>query len=423
METQTILSSNMPYFGSGNKRIKSIEIRNVGLHKDTKIEFDDGFNVITGGNMRGKSTVFRALIFVAFNRPTAGIESEMIRWGAKSLFIKVTMDDGSWVSREKGKDVNRYVVFDPAKHSEPLRLEGFSTSVPHDVTEILGMGPTDLLGNKGAKNKKKDFNLNVASQGEPFFMLSESSPDIARQMYAITCLHDVRGALDGSSRDLKAKKLLLKQTQEQAEETRRKVASFADLDDAQASLDDAADSAAAATEAIAELRQMQNTYEGLLEVREKAVPVKKRIGVLSGLLDQVPPAHIEGLQQRAVEIVDMLELERQIEQAQENIISARSTSRTLVQMKRVDPAPLIAEAEEIQKMMALFEQIAKAEGDIAEAEARMGVQRDKMAEITKERNLLQQKIFGDGKDKRCPFCKQQMEGDLVEHILAEAEAR
>jgi DNA repair exonuclease SbcCD ATPase subunit len=50
--------------------IKRIEIKNFQAHKNTEIDFDPGVNVISGASDAGKSSIFRALLWVITNRPS-----------------------------------------------------------------------------------------------------------------------------------------------------------------------------------------------------------------------------------------------------------------------------------------------------------------------------------------------------------------
>lgn len=49
--------------------IKSIELKNIQSHENTRLDFDKGINVIVGSSNNGKSAILRGLYWARYNRP------------------------------------------------------------------------------------------------------------------------------------------------------------------------------------------------------------------------------------------------------------------------------------------------------------------------------------------------------------------
>lgn len=107
--------------------INYAEIKNFQSHKETKIDFCNGVNVIVGKSDSGKTAVLRALRLVIENKPagTAFINNE-----SESCKVSIS-DDSNIVSREKGRKLeNKYEI-----NGEILKA--FSQDVPAPIKNIL----------------------------------------------------------------------------------------------------------------------------------------------------------------------------------------------------------------------------------------------------------------------------------------------
>ena len=203
--------------------LRVLELWNFQSHEHTVLELSPGVNIIRGTNDCGKSTIFRAIRLLAYNRPTRGVDEELVRDGKSSCIVKATMSDGSWVLREKGKDVNRYVVNSPLIRGGQVELNGFGVSVPPEVTAALGFGPLTIAKSEGME-------LNLSMQNEGAFMLSETDPEIARWMYALTSLDDIRAAIDDLSLDYKRAGSNVKLQEERVADIGQQLTGFDGLD-------------------------------------------------------------------------------------------------------------------------------------------------------------------------------------------------
>jgi len=114
--------------------IKTIKLNNFQRHEDSVFDFKPGINVICGKTNSGKSSVIRAIKYVAENRPSS---NNFERRGAKGFEIEIEFDNGT-VKRIKGKG-NKYFLNDK-------ELNAVGTDVPEEISELLGFNEFTLQG-------------------------------------------------------------------------------------------------------------------------------------------------------------------------------------------------------------------------------------------------------------------------------------
>jgi exonuclease SbcC len=168
--------------------IKSLSIKNWQSHRDTKLDFVEGVNVITGVPNSGKTAILRALFWLIENRPT-GASQYMPRWFQKCVSeVTVVLSDGrdttsitlakSLRTNKKGDRVVEdaaYICQGPLDE-EPAEYSGIGTNVPDQVEDILNFNE-----------------LNIQKQLDSSFLMSKeySGGEIARIINRITHLEEV----------------------------------------------------------------------------------------------------------------------------------------------------------------------------------------------------------------------------------------
>jgi exonuclease SbcC len=156
-------------------RLVRLEIEGFQPHKHRVIEFDELVTVLVGANGSGKSSVIRAIRWVAFNRP---LGDSVIRWGSKSARVKLVTETAK-VVREKG-DGNHYRV-NGARH------DAFGTGVPEAVIDNLRL-----------------HEINFQKQIEAGFWFTHSAPEVAREMNRVVDLDVIDKSQSYASGKLKA---------------------------------------------------------------------------------------------------------------------------------------------------------------------------------------------------------------------------
>ena len=149
--------------------IKSLEIKNVQSHKNSRLEFSPGINALVGTSNNGKSAVLRALMWAITNRPL-GTEILLSNWaydskGKQSEEMSVTVEkENSVLIRRKTKTENEYVLNGDV-------MEAIKTDVPENVKNFFAISET-----------------NIQKQQDAPFLLSQSSGKTAEYFNRIVRL-------------------------------------------------------------------------------------------------------------------------------------------------------------------------------------------------------------------------------------------
>lgn len=133
--------------------IDSITLRNFQSHKLSTFEFSPGVNVIAGASDQGKSSIIRALKWIAENRPAGdAFRSSFADEDNTEVIVKVS--GGKTIKRAKGPKINSYFVADkelkamgqsvPEEVSAILRLEQVNFQHQMDAPFLLSMGSSKL---------------------------------------------------------------------------------------------------------------------------------------------------------------------------------------------------------------------------------------------------------------------------------------
>ena len=149
--------------------IKSLEIKNIQSHKNSRLEFSPGINALVGTSNNGKSAVLRALFWAICNRPL-GTEILLSNWaydskGKQNDEMSVTVEKSEGVlTRRKFKTENEYVL-------NGETMEAVKTDVPEDVKKFFALSET-----------------NIQKQQDTPFLLSQSSGKTAEYFNKIVRL-------------------------------------------------------------------------------------------------------------------------------------------------------------------------------------------------------------------------------------------
>jgi DNA repair exonuclease SbcCD ATPase subunit len=193
--------------------IKSVHIKNFEAHADSFFEFENGINNISGTSNNGKSSVIKALNWCLFNQPAGFAFKKHNSKGTTSVRIEFT--NGSYLERERGSQTNQYDC-----NGEILTALG--SGVPDQVKEL-----TDIE------------NINIQNQFDQFFLLQESSGEVARTLNSIVGLEVIDSALYKSGKLVKDTKNKLSNKQEQEHDLTNSLSSYAWIDSCEEVLEQA----------------------------------------------------------------------------------------------------------------------------------------------------------------------------------------
>ena len=157
--------------------IKSLRLRNFESHKDTTVKFTEGFNLLVGLSNRGKTSLIKALRLIA-----EGVWVEKcVRVGATHCHLTCVTDKGR-IDVKRGGGKNKWVIkYKKKKYS----YSNVGKSVPKEVRKVLGFGKASIGG--------LDVGINLASQLEKHFLLSEIDGKSVRASTAAKIVDDLSG--------------------------------------------------------------------------------------------------------------------------------------------------------------------------------------------------------------------------------------
>lgn len=163
--------------------IRKIEIKNFQSHKDTVLDLSKGVNVIVGPTDSGKTSVIRAIRWVAENRPRG---TEFRSWWGGDTEVSLTITNRGQVTRRRTKSENVYV---DKKGRKTTTMTAGAVEPPESSLEILQIDRES-----------------VQEQHDSPFVLSETSGAVAKRLNEVTDLSHVDRALSiAKARHTKAK--------------------------------------------------------------------------------------------------------------------------------------------------------------------------------------------------------------------------
>ena len=119
--------------------IHQIEIQNFESHKDTVVKLAGNTTGIVGDSEHGKSAIFRAVYWLAFNRhlgTKSTSDNYRSHWGGITR-VTLVLENGYRISKIRSKTKNSYVIRYPT--GKKKALSGFGLQVPDEITKILGL--------------------------------------------------------------------------------------------------------------------------------------------------------------------------------------------------------------------------------------------------------------------------------------------
>lgn len=152
--------------------LEYVELKNFQKHEYKRVDFNEHITYITGLNGDGKSSIIRAIIWVAMNE---GDSKSYRRTYVDGDKLKVTQEtsveigiDGHTVKRVLSSSKNEYWV-------DGVKCTGFNRGVPVEVEKLFKMQ-----------------SLNVSEQFSPLFLVGESSGGaVAKALNEVASLEEM----------------------------------------------------------------------------------------------------------------------------------------------------------------------------------------------------------------------------------------
>jgi len=202
--------------------IKAIELNNFGSHKDSKLGFSPGVNIVVGMSDSGKTSILRGLRWVKDNRPSG--DSIISHWNMNEkgentgdTSVNVCVDDMS-VVRLKSSDFNGYETYTDESADAGAPEESFSAvgkDVPGTISDILNID-----------------DVNFQKQHDVPFLLSESNAEVARYFNQIVNLENIDKVLSKAESMRRSLNAGIKDNTERLTELEESVNNFGWIDEA-----------------------------------------------------------------------------------------------------------------------------------------------------------------------------------------------
>lgn len=252
-------------------KINRIIIENFQSHENTVLDFAGGLNVITGPSDQGKSAIIRALRWVLYNEPRG---MDFIRHGASMARVRIELSNGYVITRERSKSKNRYII--SSKEKEDMVFEGFGNDVPEEVMKAHGM-PKVLLDND------MDASLNMGTQLEAPFLLSEPGSVRAKAIGRLTGLHIIDKAIRDCINDLRKESQKLDRLEKEVETVNQKLTEYDKLDDIEAVIEQTSENIKMAHSKIQFLTRLEEIKAGLERTASEQQSLTGLLNKLGGI--------------------------------------------------------------------------------------------------------------------------------------------
>lgn len=195
--------------------LKRIKIKNFQSHTNTVIEFHTGLNCVIGSTHVGKSALVRSLRWVMFNTQF----KDYTTWGENFCSVEVELMNGYKITREREKETNRYILEKDGKFE---RFEGFGLDIPKQIKDALSVSDIVLSENL-------EINLNVRSQHDPLFLLTDTGTIRAKALNSLVGIHIIDEALKTLVADNKKEKIDLSVYKNKVKQLEEEIKSFGDM--------------------------------------------------------------------------------------------------------------------------------------------------------------------------------------------------
>jgi len=159
--------------------LKKVTLKNFQKHQSLTIGLSPTVTTLVGVTDAGKSAIFRAVYWVAFNQPTG---DAMIKRGKSCAIAKLVFDDCE-VVRKKGQGTNLYIL-------DGSKRKAFGAGkVPDDVAAAMRLDA-----------------VNFQSQHDPHFWISDSAGKVSKELNRVVDLEIIDSSLAAADSDLRKAK-------------------------------------------------------------------------------------------------------------------------------------------------------------------------------------------------------------------------
>jgi len=358
--------------------LRQIKVRNFQSHEDTKIDLSPGITAITGSSCSGKSTLVRAIKWVAENRPSGMAFQSNFAEKAKTV-VELDFDEGK-IKRLRTKSTNSYSA--GSSKFDVVRMD-----VPDEVTKLMNFS-----------------DLTIQSQHDPYFLLQDSGGEVAKKLNKVANLE----IIDFVMKEVNSDALQI------AREKRQN------------------------TETITKLKTDLNKYIGLDEVKIKADSLEKKINTKTTIkakkkqLTELMKSITE-TEEDIEDVVDWLSVEEPFEVLQQKVIDKADIENSRDRLKRMmeEMFTITKSIAECDKLLSItktvtdlleqinsFREYVKIKHNLSQhiksMEALSNIVSQYVKQITYLENEATRKMI---ENKKCPLCEHPLSQKYVKQIV------
>jgi DNA repair protein SbcC/Rad50 len=265
--------------------IRAISIMNWQSHRNTRLSFSEGVNVIVGQPNSGKTAILRALLWLVENRPS-GASQFMPHWEKQCVSsVAVELENGIAVQLSKelrvAKD-DKKVVDQSTYMLNSAEFSGIGTNVPDQIREALNLDE-----------------LNVQRQLDSPFVLSSSAGEVARIINRVTHLESVDEWVSALTTRINKLNGTVSSLEEERKTLAERIDEYKDLPSLEVMLEDCQRHKMRLTEILPRIKKLDDLVEqlidcqnkkGMIELRLRADGYMMRINVLSDKVRKIEDA-------------------------------------------------------------------------------------------------------------------------------------
>lgn len=199
--------------------ITKVILENFQAHEYSEINLTEGVNVISGASDQGKSSVIRAIKWVAENRPSG---FAFKKDGSKGpTRVTLELDNGNTVIKERTNSEHFYHIKYVDGRKDVI-LKALRTDVPDEIKNILNFGE-----------------YNIQSQTDGAFLIDTTSGEAARMLNVLSGISIIDSVLKETNKRIRDRKAAKEANESLLKEAKLKLVSFKNLDKAKKLFDEA----------------------------------------------------------------------------------------------------------------------------------------------------------------------------------------
>jgi exonuclease SbcC len=233
--------------------ILSLHLVNFELHEDTLIEFVKGVNIIRGSTGQGKTSIRRALTYVAFSKPVQGRPNDK----SKDSYVTLRCSGIPAITRGRtgGKKGKNYYKIDSKLVSgeEQDPLKAFKRTVPPEIVQMLDMSE-----------------VNIQEQFKEYYLLQSTAGQVAKTIHKLLGMDLVDKTARVANSAIIAQGKLLVSRKTQIENIEADIKKYAYVESLESELDDL-------ETAIQEYEELEARHHNLTTLLERCKILQQRI--------------------------------------------------------------------------------------------------------------------------------------------------